>query len=221
MEHFRPVRGLGLAACVLIGVVALGNVVEAVTDWLTYVALVGAFDLPASISLLITLDVVRVITDLPLTLVTIATLVVFILWMYNARVNAERFTYATEHRFARVWVVLGWLVPVVNLWFPKLIIDDIWRASDPQLRDIPLQQRPRTRLITNWWNSYLLMWVFDFAYFRFYEDGQLTEESFVTQAAFSTMCAVIGGVAAYLAVQVVRRISDFQSSPLPAPSSSD
>ena len=32
----------------------------------------------------------------------------------------------------RRWAVLGWLIPVVNLFVPKRILDDTWRASDPE-----------------------------------------------------------------------------------------
>ena len=31
----------------------------------------------------------------------------------------------------RRWAVVGWLIPVVNLFVPKRILDDTWRASDP------------------------------------------------------------------------------------------
>ncbi|HEX8870448.1 MAG TPA: DUF4328 domain-containing protein, partial [Lentzea sp.] len=154
MEHFRPVRGLGWAASVLIGLVALGNVAEAAADWLTYAV---SDDYRAGIatdSELEFVTTVRTIAYLPFTLITLIALVVYILWMYNARINAERLTYATEHRYRRVSVSLGWIVPIVNLWFPKLIIDDIWRASDPQLQGIPLQQRPHPRLTTRWWTAY-------------------------------------------------------------------
>jgi Domain of unknown function (DUF4328) len=34
----------------------------------------------------------------------------------------------------RRWAVLGWLIPVVNLFVPKRILDDTWRASDPEAR---------------------------------------------------------------------------------------
>jgi hypothetical protein len=214
MEHFRAVRGAGLAASVLIGLVALGNFAEAGADWLTYAT---ARDYRAGVATradLDTLGVVRAITDLPLTMLSLVAIVVFIIWMYNARINAERLTYASEHRRSRVWVWLGWFVPVVNLWFPKNIIDDIWRASDPRLQGIPLQQRPSPRETTRWWTAYILMWFLDFAYFRVYQNGQLTIESYLTAAVLTTMCAVVGIIAAVLAVRVVRQISDFQSTPL-------
>jgi len=36
----------------------------------------------------------------------------------------------TGRRLAPFWATFGWLVPGVNLIVPKLVVDDIWRASD-------------------------------------------------------------------------------------------
>jgi hypothetical protein len=214
MEHFRPVRGLGLAASVLIGLVALGNIAEAAADWLTHATSVDYRAGVATRADLDTLGVVRGLTDLPLTLVTLIAIVVVIVWTYHARINAERLTYANEHRHSRVWAWLGWLVPVVNLWFPKQIIDDVWRASDPRLQGVPLQQRPSPTLTTRWWTAYVVMWVLDGAYFRAYDTRGLTNESFLVAAVLTTACAVVGIIAAVLAARVIRQISEFQSTPL-------
>jgi hypothetical protein len=215
MEHFRPVRGLGLAASVLIGLVALGNIAEAAVGWYTYATVSDYRAGTVTEADLGTVSLLNNLIDLPLTMLLLVAIVVFVVWAYNARINAERVTYAGEHRHSRVWVVLGWFVPIVNLWFPKLVIDDIWRAADPQQQGIPLQQRTLPTTTTKWWTAYILMWLFDIAYLRFYEDGVLTNESFMVSAAFSTISAAVGVVAAILAVQVVQRISEFQTTPLP------
>ena len=34
-------------------------------------------------------------------------------------------------RLSRRWAIVGWLIPVVNLFVPKRLLDDTWRASDP------------------------------------------------------------------------------------------
>lgn len=214
MEHFRPVRGLGLAASVLVGLVALGNIAEAAVDWFTYSIVIDYRAGLATRADLRAVDLANVLVDWPQTLLALVAIVVFIMWLYNARINAERLTYAAEHRHSRVWVWLGWLVPIVNLWFPKQIIDDVWRASDPQQQGVPLQQRVPSRLTTRWWTAYVLMWLFDTAYLRFFENGQLTTESFEIAAIMSTICAVFGVIATVLAVQVVQRISEFQATPL-------
>ncbi|MFD5828509.1 DUF4328 domain-containing protein [Lentzea sp. NPDC060358] len=114
MEHFRPVRGLGLTASVLVGLAALGDTAEAAADWLTYdtvrdhragTATRADLEAPAA---------VRAATDLPVTLLTLAAVVVFVFWTYRARVNAERLTAAGDHRLTRVRAVPGWFVPVVD-----------------------------------------------------------------------------------------------------------
>jgi len=64
-QHFRSVRGLGLVASVLIGLVALGNVAEAAADWLTCTTVrdYRAHDVtPAELS---THYTVRVLTNWP------------------------------------------------------------------------------------------------------------------------------------------------------------
>lgn len=215
MEHFRPVRGLGLAASVLVWLVAAGNVGEAAADWFNYTAIRGYRDGTASASDLDTADTVNVVVGVPAFLVTLAAGIVFIMWLYNARINAERLTPAAEHRRSRTWVWLGWFVPFVNFWFPKQVIDDVWRAS------VPLRQRVQHRLVTQWWTAFVLMWLLDRAYLHSYRNGVLTTDSFLSAAILSTLSAIAGVVAAALAVQVVKRISAFQSTPLPVQSSSD
>lgn len=219
MEHFRPVRGLGLAASVLIGFAAIGNVINAGSDWFAYTTVRDYRDGAAAD--LGTADKVSVLMSSLSGLLMLVACIVFINWAYSARVNAERLTPANEHRRSRVWVWLGWFVPVVNLWFPKQVIDDIWRASDPQQQGVPLQQRVKHRLTTQWWTAFVLMWLLERAYLRTTRNGEVTTDSFFNVSVLSTLSAIAGIVAAVLAVQVVQRISDFQSTRLPVQSSSD
>lgn len=221
MEHFRPVRGLGLAASVLVGLVAVGSIAAAAADWVTYTTVRDYRNGAASARELDTADKLSVVVNTPLALLLLVTGVVFIMWAYNARINAERLAPANEHRRSRVWVWLGWFVPVVNFWFPKQVIDDIWRASDPAQQNVPLQQRAKHRLTTLWWTAFVLMWLLDRAYLRSYRDGVMTTDSFRNMAILSLLSAIAGAVAAFFVVQVVRRISDFQSTPLAVQSSSD
>lgn len=207
MEHFRPVRGLGLAASVLIGLTALGNVAEAAVDWFTWSTAGDLWAGTATPADLRAVGIANVLIDWPLTLLTLVTIGVFITWVYNARINAESLNPEIQHRHSRVWVWLGWLVPVVNLWYPKQVAEDIWRTVGPP-----------SRTISKWWTAYLLMWIFDFAYVRFYVNGRLTMDSFLIAATFSTISAAVGILAAVLAVRIVRQISDFQSTPVPSSS---
>jgi hypothetical protein len=57
-------------------------------------------------------------------------MVMFVVWFYRARVNAEG--HGWPQRWSRGWAIAGWLVPVVNFWFPFQIMADIWRAGLPE-----------------------------------------------------------------------------------------
>lgn len=82
----------------------------------------------------------------------LATALVFVVWLTTVRANAERLTPA-RHRRHRAWVVLGWWVPIVQFWFPKQIVDDIWITSQPgrYARGDDLHQVRRPVLVWLWW----------------------------------------------------------------------
>ncbi len=54
----------------------------------------------------------------------------FVVWFYRAYSNLPHLG-IDSLRFSRVSAVTSWVIPFVNLWRPKQIINDIWRASDP------------------------------------------------------------------------------------------
>jgi hypothetical protein len=71
-------------------------------------------------------------------------MVVFVVWFYRARVNAEGRGW--PQRWSPGWAIGAWAVPVVNFWFPFLIMVDIWRAG------LPEQERAsRAALPGTWW----------------------------------------------------------------------
>ena len=85
-----------------------------------------------------------------------AAAVVFIVWLWRARGNAEFFCYG-RHRRGRGWVIGGWFCAVVNFWFPKQIVDDVIAASDPRTPPLlpDLRRIPSHGLVLAWW----LTWV--------------------------------------------------------------
>ncbi|MCC3779415.1 DUF4328 domain-containing protein [Streptomyces sp. UNOB3_S3] len=78
-----------------------------------------------------------------------ATAVLWVIWFRRARLNAEVFAPGT-HRFGSGWAVGGWFTPVVNLWFPKQMANDIYRASAPG----GPQSAPKG-LLNAWW----VLWI--------------------------------------------------------------
>jgi len=88
----------------------------------------------------------------------VVTAVFFLLWFHRAYVNLESLG-ARNLRFGKGWAVGAWFVPVLNLWRPKQIANDLWRASDP---DAPADQGETWHgggvpaLLAFWWAAFLL-----------------------------------------------------------------
>jgi hypothetical protein len=139
--------------------------------------------------------------------------VVFIVWLWRARGNAELFC-SGQHRRGRGWVIGGWFCPVVNFWFPKQIVDDVIAASDPRTPPLfpDLRRIPRHGLVLAWW----LTWVATMVRGNVGNPDLAADVQDVSErllgASVSTVGAVLVAVCAVLAVRVVRLVSRLQMS---------
>ncbi|MFI9721587.1 DUF4328 domain-containing protein [Streptomyces sp. NPDC052396] len=88
-------------------------------------------------------------TSLVYDLAGLATVVLWVIWFRRTRLNAEIFA-PGSHRFGSGWAVGAWFTPVVNLWFPKQLANDIYRASAPGG-----PQRAPKGLLNSWWTVFL------------------------------------------------------------------
>ncbi|MER8028960.1 DUF4328 domain-containing protein [Streptomyces bauhiniae] len=79
-------------------------------------------------------------------LLTLLCAAVFLMWLGRVRDNARALS-GRPPKYAGIWVYLGWMVPVVNLWFPRGIVADAYRASAPGRR-LPF-------VVNVWWGLWL------------------------------------------------------------------
>ena len=144
----RPNQGLGTALLVLGALVVLSDIFRAATA----PAAVHAYEAAAAEGR----DPAQVITaygaaGLLSVLLLLSTWIVGSLWLSRARQNAVLIAPDRIRRSA-VWAWLGWLVPIVLLWFPKQIVDDSWRITSSSAA---AGQRGRYRDTTLWW----VLWI--------------------------------------------------------------
>jgi hypothetical protein len=128
--------------------------------------------------------------------------ILFVIWFRRARINAERHGYPL--RRARGWAFWGWIVPIVDLWFPFQIMGDIWRAG------LPAWQRRKTAwLPALWWTSWLISGL-SFG-------SQAKSDYLVPHLAASTPAFVLWSlaIAAATLIAIIRAVSD---GPVGAPS---
>ncbi|WP_371515731.1 DUF4328 domain-containing protein [Kitasatospora sp. NBC_01300] len=149
----RPANGLAVAVYVLLGVNAM-LAAAAVVAGLWSDALLG--QLADGSADLDDFDAVDSLVDglngvfLPLALVTA---VVFIIWFYRIRQNADLLV-PNGHRRGRGWTIGAWVTPFVLLWFPWQLMVDCWRAS------APLDAEGRRRAVSEkvlvlWWSTWI------------------------------------------------------------------
>ena len=167
----------------------------------------------------LTLDLAQRVDDSNATLgvVYILTLVAylfsavfFILWTHRAYKNITALG-AQRPRFGAGWAIGGWFVPILGLWRPKQVVDDIWRASDPAA---PAAVRPdqwrnqRTPfLLAAWWALYIAGSVADRLAARQPSDTIEHDRMATTYALCSSLLTIAG---ALLAVLVVTRVTGRQ-----------
>jgi hypothetical protein len=144
----RQNQGLGTALLVLGALVVLSDILSAVSA----PAAVHAYEAAAAEGR----DPAQVITTyhaaaLLYFLVLPPTWIVGSLWLSRARENAVLIAPDRVRRSA-VWAWLGWLVPIVLLWFPKQIVDDSWRITSSSAA---VGQRGRYRDTSLWWGLWI------------------------------------------------------------------
>ena len=80
----------------------------------------------------------------------------FLAWLHRARVNARAFG-CRRFRYSRIWTIIGFLIPIWNLFRPYQIVSEVWRASDPRAVETPTAwiTMPLSRFVTAWWATLL------------------------------------------------------------------
>ncbi|NEW73876.1 DUF4328 domain-containing protein [Streptomyces rhizosphaericus] len=153
-------------------------------------------------------------------LLTVAIAVVWAIWFRRLRLNAEVFA-PGQHRFSSGWAAGSWFTPVVNLWFPKQIANDIWRASSPQG-----PQAVSRGLLNGWWVTWIVALVTNAVggirynllrgkvegddYAPSPSEAKSDIESLHSILAFDMFAIVIFMAAAVLALLLVRQITAMQ-----------
>ncbi len=199
----RPVRGVAIFAVVALVCDSLIGIVAAVID-LWYASLVDRMIVnldSVSEAEIDTGDFVYGLSGALQAVVYIVAVVAFLVWLFRVRANAEILS-PGGHRRSRPWLIFGWMVPIINFWFPKQIVDDIWYASSRA-------PSPSRGLFNAWWAAWLIgTWVTNTAVRLLFKSDGL--ESLATAARFDVVSIVLMLIAAVLAIGVIRKITEAQ-----------
>lgn len=195
----RPVRPLGgwrTASLVLICVTLLVGLLHVVADWAAVLTNPGAG-----------LETVLSVLSWTTIGVQLVTEVVFLRWLWLARANAEAINPA-PHRHGPIWVIAGWIVPVVCFWYPQAVVRDIWNASNPERpRGAPsLVATSGAIVVTRWWAAFVTSRLVQLVHLPVADAPR-------GAAVFGTISFAAYLLAAPLIITIITRITTWQSSP--------
>ncbi|MET9541135.1 DUF4328 domain-containing protein [Streptomyces sp. NPDC006553] len=155
-------------------------------------AVFGALDLNVAYSMAFTLYV--------------ATGIVFIVWFHRLRKNAQVWAGDLQSRKPG-WAIGGWFIPIGNLWIPRGIAVDVWRAS--RRHPYAADGARELVLLNAWWVFWAADMVLDRISAQLYKAAE-TADAYVTASAWSLAGYGVDVVAAVLAILFVRRLTSMQ-----------
>ena len=129
----------------------------------------------------------------------VATVIFFLVWLHRAHRNASQLG-SDELRCSSRMAIGIWFVPILNLWRPKHVLDDVWRGSDPE-------GSQSSELISIWWGLFLVSGIIGNIAGRM---SPATLDEVRVQNTVDLLSLALGVGAAVAAAVLVRRITERQ-----------
>jgi hypothetical protein len=138
----------------------------------------------------------------------------FIIWLVRARRNVESLG-IYDLAWGKGWAIGGWFVPVLSLWRPKQVVNEIWRASDPDLphgaREAQWSRIPLSWVLGWWWGLFIAGGILDRISGRMYNSAVTAPEE-LTATYVALISSLLTAASAVLAIQVMRQITRRQQA---------
>jgi uncharacterized protein DUF4328 len=144
----------------------------------------------------------------------VAGAIVFIRWLTAAYRNTDVVAPGTR-RYGHGWAIGGWFVPVLGMWRPKQIVNDVWAAGGRDSVDAT-----PGGVLTLWWAAFLISnWLANIGSRTFFGDHTPEEiRNGDVALAISDGIDVVGAILAILVVRMASDRLDDRARSLPEPS---
>ncbi|WUS98802.1 DUF4328 domain-containing protein [Streptomyces sp. NBC_00708] len=211
LDHLRSPVGLGKAVCVLLGAVAVADVLAIAAGVRNRMLLADGLDdgfLAVDAETWDRADMLYRTSGMLQGLTFLVTAVVFLVWLRRARLNAEVFD-PRAHSLRPGWAIGAWFVPIGNFWLPYRVANGIWTASAPT--DTPGGRSAAPRgLLNAWWAALVVAEVLSRGAARYYTRAE-TGDELVRGLDMVAACDALEVGAAVLAILFVRRLTRMQT----------
>jgi hypothetical protein len=138
--------------------------------------------------------------------------VIFIVWFHRAYGNLGVLGVDRPRR-GRGWAIGAWFIPIANMFIPKQMANDVWRAGDPGFRqgDPDWQARPVAPLL-HWWWAFWLSSSMATVIAGNLQSGAETFEAFRPGVVADAASQVLGILGALAAIAVITRATNRQET---------
>ena len=135
--------------------------------------------------------------------VYIATIVVFLMWLYRSYENLPSFGVRRNTlKYSSGWAVGSFFIPFVSLVIPYRAVKELWNKSVPNSGDLFSDLGP-PGFFPLWWAAWLISNFASQTYLRLSWRNELSTEA---TAVFGIVTSILDIAAAVLAMMVVREI---------------
>lgn len=147
------------------------------------------------------------------TVALVLSTITFLLWYSRAYRNLTALG-VPFLRYGPRWAVASWFIPILGLFRPKQVMNDVWRGSNPELGEAAVR-RPGagevSPLVHWWWAMWLLSnWVGTLAVRYTFRSGDPTPEDLRSEAAGYVLADIADVVVGVLAILVIRAVTERQ-----------
>ena len=145
-----------------------------------------------------------------------ASAVMFLIWLHRAYQNLKPL--GGKPRYSPAWAVGAFLVPVINLFLPFQIFQEMWRASDPETIAASgakpvtafIEDSSKSLLVVIWWGLWLLTVINLVVAYRWRASWQVLNDEIIASWLIITASLLL--VADSIATAVlVRKIANRQN----------
>ncbi|MFL6216048.1 MAG: DUF4328 domain-containing protein [Blastocatellia bacterium] len=144
-----------------------------------------------------------------------AATIVFLFWLHRAYKNLRPL--GAEPRYSPAWAVAAFLIPVVNLFLPFLILQETWRASDPETIDargakalnLVVEDSSKSLMVVIWWGLWLLTVINAVIAYRWHAGRQVLNDDANASWLVVTMSLLLA-VNSIVTLMLARKIANRQ-----------
>lgn len=127
------------------------------------------------------------------------TSVLFIIWFYRAYRNLGNIDIFLQYR--NIWAVVGWFIPIMNLFVPRIIMGEIWEKT--QIESDNNYITPNTN-INIWWG----LWIIDNIFSIYLLKIDQYNSNYMSLNLFSDLLSITSII---FTIYVIRTLSGYET----------